>query len=160
MIEARVIKLLHKKNNLGGEHVHLFKLVNLTGAGLSALLIPALVRGHLLKQFTSFLNTKSEEKTSSSSIYMLSSWANQPVIEALDDEPLLHAVIGACRDIILQTFPCLGDGLIRELLKPRDLVPESIGFAQRKKLREKCIGALLPGWHCLLIGIEPLFCLS
>jgi hypothetical protein len=67
------------------------------------------------------------------------------VIEALDDEPLLHAVIGACRDIILQMFPCLGDGLIRELLKPRDLVPESIGFAQRKKLREKCIGALLPG---------------
>jgi hypothetical protein len=67
------------------------------------------------------------------------------VIEALDDEPLLHAVIGACRDIILQMFPCLGDGLIRELLKPRDLVPESIGFAQRKNLREKCIGALLPG---------------
>jgi hypothetical protein len=45
------------------------------------------------------------------------------MIEALDDEPLLHAVMGACRDIILQTFPCLGDGLISELLKPRDLVP-------------------------------------
>jgi hypothetical protein len=29
MIEARVLKLLHKKINLGGEHVHLFKLVNL-----------------------------------------------------------------------------------------------------------------------------------
>jgi hypothetical protein len=28
MIEARVLKLLHKKINLGGEHVHLFKLVN------------------------------------------------------------------------------------------------------------------------------------
>jgi hypothetical protein len=52
------------------------------------------------------------------------------MIEALDDEPLLHAVIGACRDIILQAFPCLGDGLIRELLKSRDLVPEGIGFAQ------------------------------
>jgi hypothetical protein len=48
MIEARVLKLLHKKINLGGEHVHLFKMVNLAGAGLSALLIPALVRGHLL----------------------------------------------------------------------------------------------------------------
>jgi hypothetical protein len=48
MIEARVLKLLHKKINLGDEHVHLFKLVNLAGAGLSALLIPALVRGHLL----------------------------------------------------------------------------------------------------------------
>jgi hypothetical protein len=71
MVEAQVLKLLHKKINLGGEHVHLFKLVNLMGVGLSALLIPALVRGHLLNQFMSFLNTESEERTSSSSIYML-----------------------------------------------------------------------------------------
>jgi hypothetical protein len=48
MIEARVLKFLHKKINPGGKHVHLFKLVNLVGAGLSALLIPTLVRGHLL----------------------------------------------------------------------------------------------------------------
>jgi hypothetical protein len=68
--------------------------------------------------------------------------------------------MGACRDIILHAFPCLDDGLIRELLKPRDLVPEGIGFAKRKKLGEKCIGALLPDWHCLLIGIESLFYLS
>jgi hypothetical protein len=72
MIEARVLKLLHKKINLSGEHVHLFKLVNLAGAGLSALLILALVRGHLLNQFMSFLNTESKEGTSSSNIYMLS----------------------------------------------------------------------------------------
>jgi hypothetical protein len=71
MIDTRVLKVLHKKINLGGEHVHLFKLVNLAGAGLSALLIPALVRGHLLDQFMSFLNTESEEITSSSNIYML-----------------------------------------------------------------------------------------
>jgi hypothetical protein len=48
MIEAWVLKLLHKEINLDGEHVQLFKLVNLAGAGLSALLILALVRGHLL----------------------------------------------------------------------------------------------------------------
>jgi hypothetical protein len=146
MIEARVLKLLHKKIDLGGEHVHFFKLVNLAGAGLSVLLIPALVRGHLLNQFMSFLNTKTEERISSSIISMLSGRVNQPMIEALDDEPHLHAMMGgACRDIILQTFPCLGDGLIRELLKPRDLVPEGIGFTEWKKLGEKCIGALLPG---------------
>jgi hypothetical protein len=40
MIEAWVLKLLHKKLNLGGEHVHLFKLVNLAGAGLTALVTP------------------------------------------------------------------------------------------------------------------------
>jgi hypothetical protein len=71
MIKAWVLKLLHKKINFGGGHVHLFKLVNLAGAGLSALLILALVRGHLLNQFTSFLNTESEERTSSGNIYML-----------------------------------------------------------------------------------------
>jgi hypothetical protein len=48
MIEARVLKFLHKKINLGGEHVHLFKPVNLVGVGLSALLIPTLVRDHPL----------------------------------------------------------------------------------------------------------------
>jgi hypothetical protein len=66
------------------------------------------------------------------------------MIEALDDEPLLHAVIGACNDIILQAFPCLGNGLIHELLKPRDLIVEGIDFTQRKKLHETLIGALLP----------------
>jgi hypothetical protein len=71
MIEARVLKLLQNKSNLGGEHVHLFKLVNLVGVGLSVLLIPALVRGHLLNQFMSFLNSVSEKRTSSNSIYML-----------------------------------------------------------------------------------------
>jgi hypothetical protein len=76
---------------------------------------------------------------------MLLSCANQPMIEALDDEPLLHAVIGACRDIILQAFPCLGNGFIRELLKGRDLVPKGIGLAQQKKLSEKCTGAFLSG---------------
>jgi hypothetical protein len=67
------------------------------------------------------------------------------MIETLDDEPLLHAVMGAYRNIILQMFPCLSDGLIGELLKPRDLVLDGIGFAQQKKLGEKCIGALLLG---------------
>jgi hypothetical protein len=56
------------------------------------------------------------------------------MIEALDDEPLLHAMMGACRDIILQAFPCLDDGLICVLLKPRNLVSKGIGFAQRKNM--------------------------
>jgi hypothetical protein len=131
MIEAQVLKLLYKKINLSSEHVHLFKLVNLVGAGLSALLIPTLVRGHLLKQCTSFLDTESEERISSSSIHMLPSRVNKPIIETLDDEPLLHAMMGASRDIILQMFPCLSDGLLSELLKPGDLVPVGIGFAQQ-----------------------------
>jgi hypothetical protein len=76
---------------------------------------------------------------------MLVGYVNQYMIEALDDEPLLHAVMGACRDIILQALPCLSNGFICELLKGRDLVPKGISLAQWKKLGKKCIGAFLPG---------------
>jgi hypothetical protein len=134
MTKAQVLKLLHKKINLSAEHVHLFKLVNLAGAGQSTLIILDLIRSHLLNQFASFLNTESKEWTSNMSINMLTGCANQPMIEALDDEPLLHAVMGACRDIILQTLPCLGNGFIHELLKGRDLISKGIGLAQRKNL--------------------------
>jgi hypothetical protein len=61
MIKAQVLKLLHEKINLGSEHIHLFKLVNLPGVGQCTLIIPALIRGHPLNQFASFLNTKSKE---------------------------------------------------------------------------------------------------
>jgi hypothetical protein len=52
------------------------------------------------------------------------------MIETLDDEPLLHAVMGACRDIIVQVLPWIGNGFIRELLKGRDLVLKGIVLAQ------------------------------
>jgi hypothetical protein len=55
---------------------------------------------------------------------------NQPMIEALDDEPLFHFVVWACKDIILQSLPCLSNGFVCELLKAQDLVLEGIGLAQ------------------------------
>jgi hypothetical protein len=75
---------------------------------------------------------------------MLTGCANQPMMEALDDEPLLHVVMEACRDIILPALPCLNNGIIRDLFKGRDLVPKGIGLAQWKKLGEKCIEVFLP----------------
>jgi hypothetical protein len=61
VIEAQIFKFLHDKINLGGEHIHLFKLVNLAGAGLSALINPALTRSYLFNQCLSFLNTEIKE---------------------------------------------------------------------------------------------------
>jgi hypothetical protein len=148
MIEARVLKLLHKKIHPGSEYVHLFKLVNLVGASLSALLIPALIRGHLLNQFMSFLNTESEERNSSGSIYMLLGQANQLMIESLGDELLLHAVIGACSDIIPQVFPCLSDGLICELLKPRDLGEKNLPRNASEHFSQVDTASLLEYKYC------------
>jgi hypothetical protein len=61
VIEVQIFKFLHKKINLGSEHIHLFKLVNLADVGLSALINPALTRRHLFNQCPSFLNTESKE---------------------------------------------------------------------------------------------------
>jgi hypothetical protein len=61
VMEAQIFKFLHEKINLGGEHIHLFKLVNLMGAGLSTLINPALTRSHLFNQCTSFVDTQSKE---------------------------------------------------------------------------------------------------
>jgi hypothetical protein len=67
------------------------------------------------------------------------------MILSLDDEPLLHSMVWAHRDIILQAFPLLDNGLVHEVLKARDLIPESIVFSQWKELGNKCIGAFLLG---------------
>jgi hypothetical protein len=61
MMKAQVLKLLHTKIKLDGEHIHLFKLVNLAGARWSMLIILALIRSHLLNHFASFLNTESKD---------------------------------------------------------------------------------------------------
>jgi hypothetical protein len=64
---------------------------------------------------------------------------NQPMIEALDDEPLFYPVVWACEDIILQSLSRLGNGFIRELLEARDLIPKGIGLAQRKNLARNAL---------------------
>jgi hypothetical protein len=61
VIKARIFNILHEKINLDGEHIHLFKQVNLKGAGLSVLINPALTRSHLFSQCMSFLDTESKE---------------------------------------------------------------------------------------------------
>jgi hypothetical protein len=68
VIKDRIFKFLHENINLGGDHIYLFKLVNHAGVSLSALINLALTRSHVFNQCLSFLDTKSKESTSSSSI--------------------------------------------------------------------------------------------
>jgi hypothetical protein len=57
VIEAQIFKFLHEKINLGSEHIHLFKPVNLAGAGLNAIINPTLTIRHLFNQCLSFLDS-------------------------------------------------------------------------------------------------------
>jgi hypothetical protein len=61
VIDVRTFKFLHEQINLGGEHILLFKLVNLAGVGLSALINLPLTRSHVFNQCPSFLDTESKE---------------------------------------------------------------------------------------------------
>jgi hypothetical protein len=47
VIETRIFEFFPEKINLGGEHIHLFKLVDLMAAGISVFIIPTLTRSHL-----------------------------------------------------------------------------------------------------------------
>jgi hypothetical protein len=61
VIKTRIFKFLYEKINLGSEHIHLLKLVNPTGAGLSVFINPTLIRSHLFNHCPSFLDTESKE---------------------------------------------------------------------------------------------------
>jgi hypothetical protein len=47
VIKTQIFKFLHENINLGGEHTHLLKLVNLLGVGLIAFIFPTLTTSHL-----------------------------------------------------------------------------------------------------------------
>jgi hypothetical protein len=59
-------------------------------------------------------------------------WNKQPMIEALDDEPLFHSVMWAWRDIILQSLPRLGNGFVYELLKLEILFRSALVLPNRR----------------------------
>jgi hypothetical protein len=61
VIEAQIFKFLHEKINLCGDNIYLFKVVIVAGAGLSALINPALTRSHHFNQCPSFLDTESKK---------------------------------------------------------------------------------------------------
>ena len=46
----------------------------------------------------------------------------QAMEEVLNDQPLFYAVVWACLNVLLETFPDFRDGLIRQLLNSGDLI--------------------------------------
>ena len=63
----------------------------------------------------------------------------------------------ACLDVVLQPFPCLGNGLHGALLEVRNSSPQGIGFAYGEKLHEERCGTFVPRTHSFLFLVEPLF---
>ena len=75
--------------------------------------------------------------------------------ETLNNQSFLHAVVGACCNVLLESLPSFRNGFIRQLLKSRDFAPEGIGFAHREVFSQECIGTGIPSSELCFIGVAP-----
>ena len=75
--------------------------------------------------------------------------------EVLNDEPFFYAMVWACYNVFLKTFPGFRDCLVLELFKTGNPVPKGIGLAHRKILDQKSIGARIPSVEYFLVGVKP-----
>ena len=85
---------------------------------------------------------------------MILGWRVQAIEKTLNNQAFLHAVMGACCNVFLESLPSFRNGFIRELLKARDLTSEGIGFAHREILRQECIGASFPCGQVCFVGVK------
>jgi len=82
-------------------------------------------------------------------------WRVKAIEETLNNQSFLHAVVGSCCNVLLESLPSFQNGFVRELLKSRDFSSEGIGFAHRKVLRQECIGSSFPCCEVCFVGVEP-----
>ena len=79
-------------------------------AELESFVAQPLVGDHFLDQFFGFGDGQVEKGSSSSGINIGSGCRCEPVVEALQDEPLIHAMMRTGQDVFLQPLPSFWDG--------------------------------------------------
>ena len=85
--------------------------------GFESFIAPPQIGDHFLNQCFCFDNGQVEEGSSSNGINIGSGCHYEPVVEALQDEPLVHAVMRTGQDVFLQHFPSFWDGFHPRLLE-------------------------------------------
>src|SRR6185312_59488 len=75
------------------------------------------IRDHLLDQCFGFGNGQVEEGSSSSGINIGSRCHCEPIVEVLQDELLVHAMMRTGQDVFLQPLPSFWDGFHPRLLE-------------------------------------------
>ena len=93
---------------------------------------PTLVGSYLVDQRLRSRNIEREERTTRCCVNVVLGLLIQAMEEVLNDQPLFYAVVWACLNVLLETFPDFRDALIRQLLNSGDPVLEGIGLAHWK----------------------------
>src|ERR671937_658856 len=123
---------LHQEVHFCREHVHFIESVNTSLLRLKTFLIPSLVYDYFLNEVLGILDIVLQECSSSGSIKVTTGQTGQAMVETLDKEPFLYPMIRTGTNVLLETFPCFGNHLIRLLLEARNLSTKGAGFAHRK----------------------------
>ena len=98
---APFLHLLDEEVQFCGNHIRLLDGMHAFRAGMESFIAPPLIGDHLLDQFFCFGDSQVEEGSSDSSINVGSRCRCEPVVEALQDEPLIHAVMRTGQDVFL-----------------------------------------------------------
>ena len=85
---------------------------------------PTLVGSYLVNQRLCSRNIERKEGTTRCYVNVVLGLLIQAVEEFLNDQPLFYAVVWACLNVLLETFPDFRDALIRQLLNSGDPVSE------------------------------------
>ena len=90
---------------------------------------PTLVGSYLVNQRLCSRNIERKEGTTRCYVNVVLGLLIQAVEEFLNDQPLFYAVVWACLNVLLETFPDFRDALIWQLLNFGDPVPEGVVLA-------------------------------
>ena len=83
------------------------------GTGWLPFSFPTLVRSYLVNQCLCSRNIERKEGTTRYCVDVVLGLLIQAMEELLNDQPLFYAVVWACLNVLLETFPDFRDGLIR-----------------------------------------------
>ena len=111
------LTLKDRQQQLRDNHIRLFDGMHAFCTGLESFIAPPLIGDHFLNQCFCFDNGQVEEGSSSNGINIGSGCHCEPVVEALQDEPLVHAVMRTGQDVLLQPLPSFWDGFHPYLLE-------------------------------------------
>ena len=120
--------------------------------------IPTLVGSNLVDEHFSSCNIEREECSSRCCVHVILRSLVQAMEEVLNDKSFFHAMVWACCNVFLKTFSGFRDCLILELFKTGNPILKGIGFAHRKVLDQKSIGARIPSVKRVIVGVEPHLC--
>ena len=109
------------------------------GHSFEMVISPSLVFHHLLDQLLCLTHLQREECSSSDSIKVLMGLHSEPMVEVLDEQPILHSMVRACLDVLLESLPCLQNRFSGLLLEVRIFAMKEIGFTDREELDEEVV---------------------